>query len=200
VENKPAIYGLVLIGGFSKRMGKDKALLSFHDKPQFAYLFDLLQPFCEKVFLSCRKDQSAQFGDTYPLIFDLHDGIGPMNGLLSFFEKHPTKACLLVACDMPFIDKKAIQFLIKNRQSEIIATAFKSKKGLPEPLLTIWEPNAYSILNESFQNGNYSLRDILQQSDCQVLQTIDDQTLLNINKPEELEAILKTLNLPPEKS
>ncbi len=200
MKNEPQLYGLVLTGGFSKRMGREKALLNFHGKPQFAYLFEMLQPFCEKVFLSCRKEQSTKFGEQYPMIFDIHDGIGPMNGLLSFLKEYPSKACLLVACDMPFVDKKIIQSLIANRQSEKIATAFKNKKDFPDPLLTIWEPSAYNLLNQAFQNRLFSLRDILQENDCQLLQTFDDKPLLNINKPEDLETVKKELNLPPEKS
>ena len=170
------------------------------ENPQFAYLFELLKPFCEKVFLSCRAEQAAQFGDQFPKIYDIHDGIGPMNGLLSFFEKYPEKACLLVACDMPFIDKKTIQFLIENRQADNIATGFESKKRFPDPLLTIWEPASYNFLNKAFKNGNYSLRDILKENKSHLLKTKDDKTLLNINKPEELETVLKVLKIPPEKS
>jgi len=199
VENNSDINGLVLTGGFSRRMGKDKASLDFHGKPQFVYLFELLKTVCTKVFLSCRKDQSKQFGEQFPMIFDIHDGIGPMNGLLSFFEKHPRKACLLVACDMPFIDKSALLFLIDNRNSANIATAYTSKKDFPEPLLTIWEPTSYNTLNDSFKKGNFSLRDILQKEDCTILKTKNEKTLLNINKPEELEAIRIALHLPPEK-
>ena len=200
VKNDSDIYGLVLAGGFSKRMGKDKALLDYHGKPQFEYLFELLQSFCEKVFLSCRKEQSAEFGEKFPVIFDIHDGIGPMNGLLSFFKKFPNKSCLLVACDMPFVDEGAIQSLIKNRNSGKIATAYQSEKGFPEPLLTIWESSSYKILSNAFQKLNYSLRDILQQHDCHLLKTNNEKLLLNINKPDELEAILNKLQLPPEKS
>ena len=156
MENIAELYGLVLTGGASKRMGKDKAQLKYYGKPQFAYLFELLKPFCEEVFLSCRAEQSAQFGDHYPQIFDIYDGIGPMNGLLSFFNQHPSKACLIVACDMPFVDKKAIHYLIENRQSEKFATAYKSKKGLPEPLLTIWEPKYYDALQSAFQKNIFS--------------------------------------------
>ena len=153
MQNKPHIYGLILTGGFSKRMGMEKAQLDYHGQPQFSYLFELLKHCCEQVFLSCRKEQSTQFGAKYPMIFDLHHGIGPMNGLLSFFEKKPSKACLIVACDMPFIDKKTLDFLIANRQADKIATAFKSKKGFPEPLLTIWEPKSYKTLKKAFQKG-----------------------------------------------
>lgn len=200
MQNNSDLFGLVLTGGFSKRMGKEKALLDFHGKPQFIYLFDLLKAICEKVFLSCRAEQSAQFGDQYPMIFDLHDSIGPMNGLLSFFEKYPTKACLVLACDMPFVDEKAIRFLIENRQPGKLATAFKNKKDFPEPLIAIWEPKSLKILKAAFRKNLYSLRDLLRENDCRLLLTIDDKTLLNINQPEDLETVLKALRLPPGKS
>ncbi len=200
MQNNSDLCGLVLTGGFSKRMGTDKALLDFHGMPQFSYLFELLKGFCEKVFLSCRAEQSAQFGDQYPMIFDLHDGIGPMNGLLSFFEKYPSNACLVVACDMPFVDEKAIRFLVENRQPGKLATAFQNKHGFPEPLLAIWEPKSFKILKAAFQKNQFSLRDILQENDCRLLPTFDDKMLLNINQPEDLETVLKALRLPPGKS
>ena len=199
MKDTAELYGLVLTGGFSKRMGKDKAFLNFNGKPQFVYLFELLKPFCKEVFLSCRAEQSVQLGDHYPQIFDLHDGIGPMNGLLSFFDQNPSKACLIVACDMPFVDEKVIRYLIKNRQPEMFATAYKSKNELPEPLLTIWEPKSYDKLQSAFQKNTFSLRDILKKEKCLLLQTIDDKTLLNINNPDELDTVLNKLKLPPEK-
>ncbi len=48
MQNKPDIYGLILTGGFSKRMGMEKAQLNYHGKPQFSYLFELIKPFCEE--------------------------------------------------------------------------------------------------------------------------------------------------------
>ena len=199
MEKYSDIYGLVLAGGFSKRMGRDKSLLNFHGKPQFEYLFEILQSFCEQVFLSCRKEQSDQFGNYFPKIFDRYDGIGPMNGLLSFFEKHPSKACLLVACDMPFINKESIKYLIENRDSNKMATAFRGYKNIAEPLLTIWEPTSYNTLNNFFKIKNYSLRDVLQTKSLHILNPPNDKILLNINKPDEFNTIQKALNLPPEK-
>ena len=89
--------------------------------------------------------------------------------------------------------------LIENRDPNSFATAFQSRKNFPEPLLTIWESKSYKKIQQSFEVDNYSLRDILQRSDCKILKTPDDKILLNINKPDEFEAIQKALNLPPEK-
>ena len=47
--------GLVLSGGQSSRMGRDKALIDYHGLPQYAYVYDLLLGFCDKVFISSKK-------------------------------------------------------------------------------------------------------------------------------------------------
>lgn len=48
------IYGLVLAGGKSNRMGKDKSRLHYHGQPHALFLYKLLSKFCEKTFLSVR--------------------------------------------------------------------------------------------------------------------------------------------------
>ncbi len=200
MKKKPELCGLILAGGMSLRMGQDKAFLNYFGKPHYQLLFEELSCCCKNVFLSCRKEQSSQFDGKYPLIFDRHYNIGPMNGLLSFFEKYPSKACLVLACDMPFADENAFHYLIGQRQMEKPATCFSAENGLPEPLFCIWEPKAYETLKVAFREKKYSLRDLLKSSDCRLIQTIDEKWLLNINKPHELQTILEMLRLPPGKS
>ncbi|MFK5108517.1 molybdenum cofactor guanylyltransferase, partial [Klebsiella pneumoniae] len=55
----PAIYALVLAGGRSTRMQRDKAAISYHGRTQLEWAVSLLQPFAERVFVSVRPDQTA---------------------------------------------------------------------------------------------------------------------------------------------
>src|SRR6478735_6633462 len=99
-----ALYGLVICGGQSTRMGTDKSLLDYYGKAQRYYVHEMLQPFCEKVFLSCNEQQAATITGNYETIADApaYSDIGPMAGLLSAFGQYPDKAFLVVACDYPF--------------------------------------------------------------------------------------------------
>lgn len=187
--NNVALYGLVLSGGKSVRMGRDKALLDYHGQPQREFMFSLLGHFCEKVFTSCRDDQ-----DVPEALCPLRDTLafaGPMNGILSAFRAHPASAWITVAVDMPFVDRHALAFLLAGRDTSAPATCFYNpENGLPEPLLTVWEPAAHPLLEEFVQAGNVSPRAFLRASGARLLAPHDARVLLNVNDPEERNRIL----------
>ncbi|MCL4693819.1 MAG: NTP transferase domain-containing protein, partial [Candidatus Hydrogenedentes bacterium] len=61
VIDRLPLYGLVLAGGKSTRMGQDKSALRYYDKPQVAHCLEMLGQFCKRVYVSCRADQEAAF-------------------------------------------------------------------------------------------------------------------------------------------
>jgi len=186
----PKIFGLILAGGYSRRMGQDKALLEFHGLPQIEYLFDLLQKFSSKVFLSKRADQTTY--KNIPFINDGNEFInkGPLGGILSAMKEHPDASWLVIACDLPFVTENTIQTLISHRDFNKTATAFISAQdGLPEPLCAIWEAHAYDSILNLFNQGIHCPRKILIKSNTQLLKQNDLHWLDNINTPQEYEKI-----------
>ena len=78
--------GLILSGGQSSRMGREKRLIQYHGKTQEAYLFELLGKFCEKVFVSLNANQHSD----YPCIYDAYQELNsPLVGILSAFQQEP---------------------------------------------------------------------------------------------------------------
>jgi molybdopterin-guanine dinucleotide biosynthesis protein A len=185
----PPIFGLVLAGGKSTRMKKDKASLQYHDKIQSAHCFDLLTPLCERVFISKRRHQRNRKGETVLPRIDDHDGfagIGPLGGILSAMAENPKAAWLVLACDLPFVTKKILAELIAKRAPERIATAYQSRHdGLPEPLCAIYEPRAQARLKKFFKKGIFCPRKILIQSDTRLLRPGDKKALDNVNTSVE---------------
>ena len=177
------VSALILSGGQSSRMGEEKRLIHYHGKPQEQYLFDLLRNYFPQVYVSINQNQTTDL----PYIQDLDLSIkSPIVGIVSAFHQNSNSAWLVVACDMPFVDKNAIEFLLKYRNSEKYATAFENPiEHFPEPLLTIYEPKIFPKLEEDIKKGIKSPMKILQNLDIELLQNFDNQWIMNINTVEE---------------
>lgn len=183
----PQLNGLVLAGGKSLRMGNPKDKINWHGKEQRYYAADLLAPFCENVFISCRQDQLEHFDTDYNALTDTFLNMGPFGGILSALRAQRDKAWLVVACDLPLLDKNSLEFLIRSRDAEKAATTYESPfDGLPEPLITIWEPKSYPLLLNFLGLGNTCPRKVLMNSDTLILKPNNPDALMNVNTPEEM--------------
>lgn len=184
----PPLYGLVLAGGASQRMGQDKGAIAYHGKPQREYMADLLSGFCEEVFLSVRPDQ--ELGSMYAELPDTFLGLGPLGGLLSAFREKPDAAWLVVACDLPLLDEEAIGHLVAARNLSAVATAYNSPVNeFPEPLIAIWEPRAYRVALEFLVQGYSCPRKVLINSLVELVDARRTEVLMNVNHPAELEKV-----------
>lgn len=185
VKQEPEIYGLVLAGGKSTRMGIDKATLCYHGRSQAEHCCNLLSRYCLNVFLSCRKEQNFQSAKAgHPRIYDREEyfDIGPLGGLLSAMEENPEVAWLVLACDMPFVRDQTIATLITNRHSNKPVTAYISRSHLfVEPLCAIYEPFSYKAILNFFKKGQYSLNKILSLIGVGLIDSKEGRDLLNVN-------------------
>lgn len=196
MEAQTLLYGLVLSGGQSSRMGSDKGLLEYHGIPQRNYLFDLLSKFCEKTFYSVRIDQSDSFPKNAPLIIDRDEYRGPLNGIMSAHGQFPEAAWLVVACDLPLLAASNIETLIKERNPKMDATAFATTaSGLPEPLIAIWEPTALQKIPAYMKIAKSSCaRKFLINSSVHLIHPEKDEQLFNANSLEEFKTAKSILD------
>ena len=188
------IYGLVLSGGKSTRMGTDKGLIAYHGIPQRDYLYQLLENSCDKTFMSIRKEQEAEISSTFNTIVDEDIFKGPFNGILSAHKKYPNVAWLILACDLPLIDENSLRELIEARKGSADATAFAQKENpLPEPLCAIWEPQALKAAVTYLEQGNGSCpRKFLINNNTHLIFPENAQILMNANSEVEyIEAMTK---------
>lgn len=180
------LNGLILSGGRSSRMGSDKGLLQYHGMPQREFLFRLLTPYCNKVFVSCKSiDDVPSHLNPLPDFYEIES---PLNGILTAFQTYPDCVWLVVAIDMPFIDSVSIDYLLQQRKSKKVATCFYDSDGQwPEPLFSVWEPEANPLVADFYKSGNISPRDFLRQHDVNIIPAPDRKILRNINTPEDFE-------------
>lgn len=208
-ETIPNINGLVLVGGKSTRMGADKSELDYFGKPQKEQIKELLESNNLKTFYSVRDFSSSlemtnksnnvtlsgvERSQNSNEIPDSFLNLGPFGGICSAFQKNPNSAWLVLATDVPFVNKELIQLLLSKRNPSKVATAIKGKnKEFVEPLITIYEPKAYPILLQYLAQGYSCPRKVLINSDVEIVE-VDDDLIRNINTPEEFERAKKEIN------
>ena len=121
---------------------------------------------------------------------------GPLNGILSANKIYPDAAWLVIACDLPLLNKETLHFLVKNRNANKDATALATKaSGLPEPLAAIWEPKGLSGVKEYLKNATSSCpRKFLINTDTHLIFPENDDVLANANSMLDYQRIKDALN------
>jgi molybdopterin-guanine dinucleotide biosynthesis protein A len=201
------LHGLILAGGKSQRMKRNKSTLKYHQGlTQIDYIEQLIQPFVQTVFISTqKKEQKASHFKGHHLILDQFSISSPLNGILSAMAQYPRSSWLVVAVDMPFITPKAIELLLQHRDQHCIATAFISPiKGGADPLFSIWEGMMYSKIIQYLETIDSIQDEVPIKKACprgifnhfhgHLIKTEPPKnTLANINTPQEYQKAVKIL-------
>jgi molybdopterin-guanine dinucleotide biosynthesis protein A len=191
-KNAP-LYGLVLAGGKSRRMGRDKAALEYQGEPHVRRTMALLAGVCERVFVSRRADQAGErLFEGYETIPDAFDVGGPLNGILSALAAHPQAAFLVAACDLPFLSAEALSVLVANRDPSKPLTVFENpaRDNFPEPLCAIYEPSYPGAARAAMAQGATCPTKIADALDARRLALRGPEEALfleNANTPEDYE-------------
>ena len=186
------IAGLVLAGGESRRMGSDKALIPIQGKPAFLYFAELLTPYCETVYVSCRTAHQLTLDDdpTIMGLFDrpAHAGRGPMSGILSYLShssdndsadnhsiNHPD-GLLVLGCDYRNMTEDVLSTLVAVGQSQHRICCYQNHiTGFIDPLVAYYPAEILQQIPE-FAKENSSLRQFVEAHNPCILPT-DIQTL-----------------------
>jgi len=186
--NAPPLYGLVLAGGRSTRMQRDKATLEYRPgETQIDAAVKLLAPRVARAFVSVRADQRADPARAaHPQIVDRGGVEGPIAGISAALAEHPDAAWLVLACDLPFLDARTLDALIAARDTSGDATAFRSSHdGLPEPLCAIYEPRARAPIAAYLATGRNCPRKFLVNARTRLLDQPNPRALDNVNTVAE---------------
>jgi molybdenum cofactor guanylyltransferase len=181
------LYGLVLAGGRSTRMQRDKALLEYAGRSQLERAVELLTPLVERVFVSVRPDQTRDpLRARFAQIVDSGEVAGPIAGIVAAQARHPDAAWLVLACDLPLLDQETLAHLLRSRRPDRQATAYRSAHdGLPEPLCAIYEPSSRDALRAHVAGGRDCPRKFLINADTELIDQPQPGALDNVNTPKD---------------
>lgn len=195
------LYGVVLAGGRSRRMGRDKTRLEVAGGRLLDRLLCELRAVCERVFVSARREQwhssaepasgptNGQLPEIVTLLVDEEAECGPVAGLLAARRFAPQAAWLVLACDMPGADRAMMRALADSRDEQWDAVALSSAAGA-EPLFAVWEPAALRAAESAWRSGEYRLRRVLARCSVRLVEPTSPISTENINTPEQWEKYL----------
>lgn len=154
-----AITGIILAGGESKRIGENKAFLSIKGKRIIERTTELFLDIFSRVIIVTNSPLEFQFLNIR-IVTDVFPKMGSLGGIYTGLFYCPTEKAMFVACDMPFLNKKVIEYLISlckgydiiiprtNRQYEALHAIY-SKSCVPfiEKYLVSGEKKIINFLN-----------------------------------------------------
>jgi molybdopterin-guanine dinucleotide biosynthesis protein A len=168
-------------------MQRDKAGLEYAGRSQLERAVELITPLVERVFVSVRPDQTGDpLRARFAQIVDSGEGSGPIAGILAAQSHHPEAAWLVLACDLPLLNRGTLRHLLRSRRAQQQATAYRSSHdGLPEPLCAIYEPSSREALRAHVASGRDCPRKFLINADTALLDQPNPGALDNVNTPKE---------------
>jgi len=185
------VYGIVMAGGLSSRMGRNKLRLSIHGdgKDMLERTVELLGGFTDGVFVSCRAPEDAA---PFKAIPDEVDRQGPFGGVYSALRRLQ-QPLLVLSCDLPFMDAPTLRRLIDVRNArspETLMTTFQqAETGFIEALVSIYEPACLPFFEKAHARSLRQLNLVIPEGRQSRVAYTKAEALpfFNINFPDELE-------------
>ena len=186
------VTGVILVGGKSRRMGTDKAFLSFEGRPLFEKVLNVLQETCTRVILV--GDRPERFHE-YPLPVwpDLYPG-SALGGLYTGLMRVETPYIFASSCDIPFPSAAAVRHLASFRHGHD-AVVPQDQDGF-EPLFSIYSVSCRDLMGSFLKKGSLRIYDLFPALNVKHIPTDeltmiagDKRAMINVNTPEEIEMV-----------
>lgn len=188
------IDALILAGGGSRRMGRDKTLLELKGEALIASVKKILSQLEIDIYISANECAKFLFLDC-PVILDDPPGAGPLSALAGFLLRHHPGHVLLVGADMPFLNERVLKLLC-DRAMDHDAIVLSDANGKIHPLPGLYSENLLPVTERILHEGRRNLMELVKRAPAKVLCWEDwrdldphGSTVVNLNTPVDLEKI-----------
>lgn len=175
------LSAIILAGGFSSRMGQDKAALPLAGTTFLQYMTDKLRSIgIEEIIVSGWED--CPIGTTY--VPDVHPHRGPLSGIHAGLLAVQNPSALVIPVDMPLISEKTL-LALAHAHGEKAITVLES-----EPIPGIFDAKLAPVCEELMRGQNHSLRMLFDAVDVKRISDPDSPfRRMNCNRPEEYKTV-----------
>lgn len=200
------LTGILLSGGQSRRMGRDKATMPFGHNTMLEFIVQQLATVCGGgiSIVAAAQGPAPTIADAVTLR-DRQPGHGPLEGIAVALQATPSnRLAAIVGCDNPFVSPPLIAAMADRLSSgEADAVVIRDAQRM-YPLMAVYRPRVYSAAIAAMDEGVWSLHEWLHRLKVDfvgeefVRQFDPDlRSLINLNTPQEYQAALKLAGFVP---
>uniref|UniRef100_C6E2Y5 Probable molybdenum cofactor guanylyltransferase n=1 Tax=Geobacter sp. (strain M21) TaxID=443144 RepID=C6E2Y5_GEOSM len=189
---KGDVTGVILVGGKSRRMGRDKAFLEVAGKPLFQRVLELfLESFPRVVLVGGAPERFA--GYQLPVLPDLYPG-SPLGGIYTALSQADSEAIFVSSCDLPFPNAAVLRYLCSLKDG-FDAVVPETPQGY-EPLFALYKKGCLEPIRSQLESGDfcayawYPLANVRLVAPGELAPLDPDGTAFcNVNTPEQFAQI-----------
>lgn len=184
------VSAVILAGGQSKRMGRDKAWLQFQGRPLIERMLETVRTLgIAEIFISARADQNYSALNC-PVLFDDKPGLGPISGVASALRCTQSNLLLVLPVDLPRMTASCLRKLLDSCEPPMGAVA--ELRDQIEPLIAVYPKRCreYALMNMT--RGEYAVQQFasacLREHAVRIFRVPDSDApcFTNCNTPEDL--------------
>jgi len=181
--------GVVLAGGRSSRMGRDKALMPYEGRTLLERALDSLEPHVQELLVI---GDPGRYGHVGPFVVaDDIPGVGPLGGIVTAMRYASHDRLLVLACDMPNVSPSLFSFLKLGLGAE--RNAFVPVcDGRVEPLAAAYHRRCRPRFEAQIAQAAWKVSDALETVGATLVQVCPGENgwppdlFRNINLPADL--------------
>jgi molybdopterin-guanine dinucleotide biosynthesis protein A len=178
-------------------MGQNKALLVFHGRTLIEIAAGVVRDVAGNITIVGPPEIYSRFG--LPVVPDLRAGVGPLAGIESALTRVASSAgpadwALVVACDMPRLDRSILHQILDQAAAhpEALAVLPESAEGRVEPLCAAYHRNALPFVRDALDAGIRKVTSAFPKDRLCCIRIPSNEAFQNLNTPEEWSAALET--------
>jgi len=188
------ITAIILAGGRSLRLGRNKALEAIGSKSLIEYIIERLGPLTNRFLIATSQGQSdlPVICDAEVLV-DIYPGKGPLGGIYTGLLASGTSHNVVVASDMPFINIELLRYMIElSLDFDVVIP--RLREGMIEPLHAVYSKNCLNNMKTQLEQGYLKISHLLNTVRVRYVEIAECQkfdpqllTFFNINSQSDLD-------------
>jgi len=187
----------ILAGGHSRRMGRNKALISLACKRILARIIDKLSPLSDDLYLVTNTPETYQMFNR-PMVGDIIPNMAALGGIFTAISHAKHTWVFVVACDMPLLNPQVVNGMASQRHGVDIVTPRLGNH--PDALHSFYAKNCLPAIENQLATEQLKVIGFFEKMRVRYLSmndlqnyTADLNFLMNINTPEDLIVVEKIL-------